>query len=311
MTAVPNSSSVFCTIDVRPSVTSCSSASMSLVRREISRRRGCARSSRARGRWMWREEVAAQVGEHALADPGREVRLRDRGAAADERRRRRTRRVQRRARCRSPGTMPRSIANLASSGASRPTAVRRAARPREDRLARLYGRDEREEARRAGGTCRCHGPSPRAASTPTRRAADVTGAPPAASSPSSATNVRSTRPCVADLGVDRVASRRARRARPRATIRPSSSTTIWSASAIVESRCAMMIVVRPAITSCERDADPRLGGGVDGCGRVVEDQDPRIGEQRAGDREALALAAREREPALADDGVLALRAAPR
>ncbi len=32
-----------------------------------------------------REEVAAQVGEHALADPGREVRLRHRGAPAGER----------------------------------------------------------------------------------------------------------------------------------------------------------------------------------------------------------------------------------
>ena len=47
-------------------------------------------------------------------------------------------------------------------------------------------------------------------------------------------------------------------------------------------------------------ADPRLGGRVDRGGRVVEDQDARVDEERAGDREALALAARERDAALAD-----------
>ena len=35
-TAVPSSSTLFCTSEVTPSVTSCSSASMSFVRREIS-----------------------------------------------------------------------------------------------------------------------------------------------------------------------------------------------------------------------------------------------------------------------------------
>src|SRR5581483_9792390 len=53
--------------------------------------------------------------------------------------------------------------------------------------------------------------------------------------------------------------------------------------------------------------DQRLGRGVDGRGRVVEDQDPRVDGKRAGDREPLALAAGERDPALADDGVVALR----
>ena len=49
-----------------------------------------------------------------------------------------------------------------------------------------------------------------------------------------------------------------------------------------------------------------LGRGVDRGGRVVEDQDARVGQQRARDRQALALAAGERQPALADARVVAL-----
>jgi hypothetical protein len=48
---------------------------------------------------------------------------------------------------------------------------------------------------------------------------------------------------------------------------------------------------------------------VDRAGGVVEDEDRRIDEQRARDGDALALAAREGVAALADDGVVALRAA--
>jgi len=44
-----------------------------------------------------------------------------------------------------------------------------------------------------------------------------------------------------------------------------------------------------------------------GCGRVVEDQDARINRESACDRDALALAAGERDPTLAHDGVVALR----
>ena len=54
-------------------------------------------------------------------------------------------------------------------------------------------------------------------------------------------------------------------------------------------------------------ADLRLGRRVDRRGRVVEDQDARVDDERARDRDALALAARERDPALADHGVVALR----
>ncbi len=46
---------------------------------------------------------------------------------------------------------------------------------------------------------------------------------------------------------------------------------------------------------------------VERAGRLVEDEDARIGHQRAGDGEALALAAREAAAALADHGVVAIR----
>ena len=46
---------------------------------------------------------------------------------------------------------------------------------------------------------------------------------------------------------------------------------------------------------------------VDRCGRVVEYEDARIDGERPCDRDALALAARERDPALSDHRVVALR----
>ena len=45
--------------------------------------------------------------------------------------------------------------------------------------------------------------------------------------------------------------------------------------------------------------------GVDGAGGVVEDEDARIGHDGPGQGDPLALPARERQPALADDGVVA------
>jgi hypothetical protein len=53
--------------------------------------------------------------------------------------------------------------------------------------------------------------------------------------------------------------------------------------------------------------DLRLRRRVDGCGRVVEDEDPRIDEERPRDRDALTLTAREGDPALADHCVVAVR----
>src|SRR6185503_16910269 len=52
--------------------------------------------------------------------------------------------------------------------------------------------------------------------------------------------------------------------------------------------------------------DHRFALAVEARGRLVEDQDPRIGEDGAGDRHALALAARQLDAALADDRVVAL-----
>src|SRR5436190_5294107 len=51
----------------------------------------------------------------------------------------------------------------------------------------------------------------------------------------------------------------------------------------------------------------QLGGGVERAGRLVEDQNGRVFHQRPRDREALALAAREHPPALADAGREAFR----
>ena len=69
----------------------------------------------------------------------------------------------------------------------------------------------------------------------------------------------------------------------------------------------MMIVVRPRIASRRPTRILRLGRRVDRGGRVVEDQDPRVDDERARDRDPLALAARERDPALADHRVVAVR----
>ena len=68
----------------------------------------------------------------------------------------------------------------------------------------------------------------------------------------------------------------------------------------------MISVVRPAISRSQRVVDLLLDLHVDGRRRVVEHEDRRVHEQRAGDRDPLALPAREREAALADDGVVAL-----
>ena len=50
-----------------------------------------------------------------------------------------------------------------------------------------------------------------------------------------------------------------------------------------------------------------FAGGVEAAGRLVEDEDRRVAQQRAGDADALALAARQREPLRAEVGVVAQR----
>ena len=59
----------------------------------------------------------------------------------------------------------------------------------------------------------------------------------------------------------------------------------------------------------ERLLDQPLGFGVERGGRLVEQQDRRVAQQRAGDREALALAARQPRAAFAQEGVEPVAAA--
>ena len=93
---------------------------------------------------------------------------------------------------------------------------------------------------------------------------------------------------------------------PSATTRPSSSSTTRSASAIVAGRWAITIVVRPRITSASASRISCSFVGSTDDGGVVEDQHTRVGEDRPGDRDALALPTRQREAALADLGVVAV-----
>ena len=69
----------------------------------------------------------------------------------------------------------------------------------------------------------------------------------------------------------------------------------------------MMITVRPCAIDPQVALDDLLALGVERRGRLVEDQDARIADQRAGDGDALALAAREVGAALVDDRVVAVR----
>src|SRR5438552_2389643 len=57
----------------------------------------------------------------------------------------------------------------------------------------------------------------------------------------------------------------------------------------------------------ERLLHEPLGLGVERARRLVEDEDRRVAQDRARDRDALLLAAREAVAALADDGVVSLR----
>ena len=94
---------------------------------------------------------------------------------------------------------------------------------------------------------------------------------------------------------------------PRSAIRPSSMTTISSASEIVDSRWATTNVVLPCHRLAQPALDLLLGARIDRRGRVVEDQHPRVRDQRPRDRNPLALPARERQPALADHRLVPLR----
>ena len=67
---------------------------------------------------------------------------------------------------------------------------------------------------------------------------------------------------------------------------------------IVDSRCAIAIVVRPFISTLQGVADEQLGLGVDARRRLVEDQHARIERERARERQQLLLPDRQRRAAL-------------
>ena len=71
----------------------------------------------------------------------------------------------------------------------------------------------------------------------------------------------------------------------------------------------MTIVVRLRATPSSVSWIACLGAAVERAGRLVEHQDRRVLEQGAGDRDALLLAARQLEPALADHRFIAVRQA--
>ena len=68
----------------------------------------------------------------------------------------------------------------------------------------------------------------------------------------------------------------------------------------------MTIAVRPATQAAQALLDQALGVDVDVRGRLVEHQDPRVGDQRPREREQLALAGRQLHAALADLRVVAV-----
>ena len=76
---------------------------------------------------------------------------------------------------------------------------------------------------------------------------------------------------------------------------------------IVESRCAIAIVVRPGHQHAQRVADEQLGLRVDARRRLVEDQHARVERERARERQQLLLPDRERRAALGDRARVAVR----
>ena len=93
---------------------------------------------------------------------------------------------------------------------------------------------------------------------------------------------------------------------PCSTIRPSSSTTMRSASRIVDRRWAITSAVRPASAVVERRLDGGLVLVVEVAGGLVEDHDRRVLQQQPGDGQALLLAAAQPVATLADHGVVAV-----
>ena len=79
-----------------------------------------------------------------------------------------------------------------------------------------------------------------------------------------------------------------------------------SASRIVDSRWAITNAVRPASSLRSAPSICRSVRDVHGRRGLVEDQDPRVGQQRPREGDELPLAEREPEAALAELGVVAV-----
>ena len=101
-------------------------------------------------------------------------------------------------------------------------------------------------------------------------------------------------------------TRSARRACPARRTWPSCRTRMRLASRMVERRCAMTSVVRPSRS--RRSASKTISSEmrVERRRRLVEDQNRRVLQQRPGDAEPLALAARERGAGLGHERVVAV-----
>src|SRR5262245_58295522 len=93
-------------------------------------------------------------------------------------------------------------------------------------------------------------------------------------------------------------------------MRPWSSTISRSMRAMVESRCAIAITVLPAISVPRPDSIAVFTLPASAAGGLVEHQDRRVLEDRARDRDPLALAAGELDAALADLRRVALALLP-
>ena len=93
---------------------------------------------------------------------------------------------------------------------------------------------------------------------------------------------------------------------PTASTLPSSRKTILSSRSTVEMRWAISSVVLPARLVFRLSRMMRLGAGIDGRDRVVQNQNRRVFQQCPGDRDALLLPAGNGHAALAQHGLVAV-----
>ena len=252
------------------------------------------------------EELVAEVGEDPLARPAGEVRLRGRRARVREAGDEEERDDPARARRGRPRAMPSSIASFARYGGSeRGRRRERAAKTIASAVRRLVRR--RQAGERARSAARSRATTSRRPSPPRSRIRWLPGWQTLMRSPPR----RSTRtpleqPVLVDLPVDRARLEqlvvRAARRDPAAVEHDD----------LVGERDRREPVRdddrRPAAHRlAQPEPDLRLGRRVDRRRGVVEDEDARVDDERARDRDPLALPAGERDPALADHRVVAVR----